>query len=102
MNATTYRVSGSIAGGLWWPQGEPAFKSFEYTTRERPADLRELAESICDSEGGDFSTAPRFLADCVLTVTRWRQRGHVSRSWPLTSLRSLAAYTSDTWPEWSE
>jgi hypothetical protein len=101
---TTYRVSGTIAGGLWWPVGAPACKTFEYQTRERPASLDALAETICDREGGDFSTAPRFLADSILVIRRDRRdgRGHTSRVWPLTSLPSLSDYTSDQWPEWPE
>ena len=104
MSATTYRVSGTISGGLWWPIGAPACKTFEYQTHERPATLEELAETIADREGGDFSTAPRFLADTVLTIRRDRAdgRGHRSRSWPLTALLSLSEWTSPDWPEWPE
>jgi hypothetical protein len=99
--STVYRVSGTIAGGLWWPVGAPACKTFEYQTRERPASLDALAETICDREGGDFSTAPRLLADCILVIRRDRSdgRGHRSRVWPLTALPSLSDYTSPEWPE---
>ena len=104
MTRATYSVAGTLRGGLWWPIGSPACKTFEYWTPTRPASLAELAETICDREGGDFSTAPRLLADCTLTIRRDRadHRGYRVRGWPLTSLPSLADYTSPDWPEWPE
>lgn len=109
MNAlrTTYTVRGTLAGGLWWPIGEPASKSFEYRvtvagTEERPATMRDLAEQIMAREDGDFSSAPRFLADTTLTVIRWRATGHHGRSWDLSRFASLNEYVSPEWPMWEE
>ena len=90
----TYTVRGTLAGAIWWPIGERATKTFEYRTTDRPDSMRELVESVLGAEDGDFSDAPRFLDDSVLTITRWRSdgRGHVSRSFYLSSFRSLADY----------
>jgi hypothetical protein len=97
---TVYRVEGTLAGPIWWPYGAPASKTFEYRTSERPASLRDLAESILNREDGDFSGAPRFLADTTLTITRYGSTGHHGRTFDLGAFASLAAYTSADWPDW--
>jgi len=99
---TTYSVTGTLRGPIWWPVGAPAEKAFEYRAIERPGSLRELAESIMAAEGGDFSGAPLLLADTALEITRWRSdgRGHRSRLFDLASFASLEGYTSPEYPEW--
>ena len=99
----TYTVHGTLAGPIWWPIGEPAQKTFSYRTTDRPATLRDLAEAIMRNEDGDFSGAPRFLADTVLTITRWGATGHHGRSFDLGSFPSIAGdYCSPEWPVWDD
>jgi hypothetical protein len=109
--ATTYTISGTLRGELWWPMGTPATKTFERRWSDyRPSRdrylLRHLAEEIMRAEDGDFSSAPVFLADTSLTVTRESSAGQSirrhSRTWPLTAFSSIADYVSDEWPEFED
>ena len=100
----TYRVSGTIRGGLWWPTGELGYKTFEYRTDERPATARELCDSIMTREDGDFQGNIRLCGDTVLTITHHGTTGRHSRSWYLSDLPSLSDYTTSDLPsyEWEE
>lgn len=105
--ATTYEVTGTLRGELWWPIGEPAEKPFRVTFREseRPATMAEMAEAIMRAEGGDFSSDAVMLADTTLTITRHRRpysRRTVERWFPLTAFPSLTDYVADEWPEYGE
>lgn len=99
---TTYTLRGTVQGPIWWPIGEPASKTFNYTYQRTDGDqhlaLRELAEAAMSAEDGDFSSAPRFMADTVLTVTRWGRTGHHGRTFDLNAFSSVADYTSQDWP----
>lgn len=105
--ATTYEVTGTLRGEMWWPIGTPAEKPFRVTFREseRPATMAELAERIMTAEDGDFSSAAVMLADTTLTIVRHRpdSRRTVERWFPLTAFPSITAYVADEWPEvdWS-
>ena len=101
----TYRVAGTLEGSIWWPVGVLATKTFTYVTTTRPDSLRDLCEQVMTAEDGDFSGAPRMLADTTVVVTRWRGDGlgHRSRSIEVTRFPSLRDdYTSDRWPEWPD
>jgi hypothetical protein len=106
MNATrtTYTLRGTLQGPIWWPIGAPMSKTFDYTYQRTNGDLhltlRELAEAAMAAEDGDFSSAPRFMADTVLTVTRWGRTGHHGRTLDLSQFQSVADYTSPDWPVW--
>lgn len=100
MKRTAYRVAGTLRGPIWWPVGQPADKTFEWTTVDRPDSMRQIADSVMANEDGDFSSAPRMLGDTVLTISRFREHGigHTSRSWHLDQFRSIADYTTRDMP----
>jgi hypothetical protein len=86
---TTNVLAGTLVGTLW--DGAPSSTSFFYRTEKRPANMRALVAAIVDREGGNFRDRPRFSPLSVLTILRWGTgSGHRGRSWPLTSLPSLA------------
>ena len=102
---TTYHVTGTLQGPLWWPIGELAQKTFSWDIADRsgrPESLRELADCIMAREDGDFSGAARMMADTTLTITRWHATGHHGRTWDLAQFPSLADYTCEDWPNWDD
>lgn len=100
MRCTTYRVAGTLRGPIWWPLGQTAEKTFEWTGVDRPDSLREIADAVMAREDGDFSAAPIVLGDTFLTVTRYREDGfgHTSRSWSVDRFPSIADYTTADMP----
>ena len=104
---STYTITGTIAGQGWWPR-VTLTKTFSYLWRSDPPDerpdLATLIASLLSQEDGDFECGVRLLADCELTLTRYRHdgRGLRSRSWPLTCFPSLSGVTSDQWPYYGE
>ena len=103
----TYTVTGTITGYGWWPR-IMLTKTFTFRWRSDPPDerpdLATLVNVLLSEEDGDFESGVRLMADCVLTITKYRadRRGHRSRSFPLTLFRSLRDVVTDAWPEYAE
>ena len=97
-----YSITGTLAGPIWWPYGEMCSKPFEWVTYDRPDTMRQIGECVMAREDGDFSSAPRMMADTMLTITRTRGMSSRSRSWYTSDLPSLSDYTSSDFVPWEE
>ena len=102
---SSYVLTGTISGLLWWPVGQISTHTFTYRWARQPGedcrpDLATLVNAVLTQEDGDYKSGIMLLGDTILTVTRWRHddRGHRSRTFDLNHFPSLADVTSHAWP----